>query len=90
MMTGARRELQQIFKILLKIFFIFLSVLGIDISDLDFPPSEGQIMILDSVFDSDVSDRLRVVIRFCVRYFTLQAYSSQKEVRMHFIFVNTV
>ena len=71
-MIEGTREFKQIFRVLFKNFFIFLSVLGIDISNLEYPPSESQIMILNTVLDSDSSYKLRVVIRFCIRYFNLR------------------
>ena len=71
-MSDHNREFQQVYKVLLKAFFIFLSVLGIDISDLDYPLSEGLTMILDSVINSEPNDKLKLLLRFCIQYFNLR------------------
>ena len=71
-MNENSREFQHVYKVLIKAFFIFLSTLGINISDLDYPPTQSSIMILDTVLNSEPSDKLRLLLRFCIQYFKLR------------------
>ena len=47
------REFHQGYNFLLRAFFIFLSVLGIEVGDLEYPPSPSAAIILDSVVNTD-------------------------------------
>ena len=64
------REFHQGYNFLLRAFFIFLSVLGIEVGDLEYPPTPGAARILESVvIDADQSRRLRLLVKLYFYFF---------------------